>query len=67
MKSWLAKRDRKGAYNNILQEIRLDDKENYRRYLRMNTETIEELIRPVTPLIKKELRDCENRYLLKIN
>ena len=39
MKDWLRKRDTKGAYNNILPELRLNDHENFRKYLRMNTET----------------------------
>ena len=54
MKSWLAERERKGAYNNILQELRLDDQENFRRYIRMNTDTFEELRRLVAPLIQKK-------------
>jgi hypothetical protein len=54
VKNWLAERENKGAYNNIIQELRLDDQENYRRYLRMNTETFEELVRLVTPMIKKK-------------
>ena len=36
VKKWLMKRDKKSAYNTILQELRLDDKANFRRYLRMN-------------------------------
>ena len=48
MKDWLRKRDTKGAYVNILQELRLNDHENFRKYLhhenfrkylRLNTET----------------------------
>ena len=39
MKDWLRKRDTKGAYVNILQELRLNVHENFRKYLRMNTET----------------------------
>ena len=39
MKDWLCKRDAKGAYLNILQELRLNNHENFRKYLRMNTET----------------------------
>ena len=40
-KSWLLNRDGKSVYNNILEELRCNDQENYRRYLRMNTETFE--------------------------
>lgn len=54
VKTWLLQRDIKGAYNNIIQELRLEDMENYRRYLRMNTETFEELLNRVTPLLKKQ-------------
>ena len=39
MKDWLRKTDTKGAYVNILQELRLNDHENFRKYLRMNKET----------------------------
>ena len=38
MKDWLRKRDTKGAYVNILQELRLNNHVNFRKYLRMNTE-----------------------------
>ena len=52
VKKWLAARDDKGAYNNIIQELRLDDVESYRRYLRMNTETFEELLLNISPKFK---------------
>ena len=55
MKSWLINRDTKSAYNTILQEeFRLDDRENFRRYLRMNTGIFDELVRLVTPMIEKK-------------
>ena len=38
-KGWLANGARKGAYRNILRELKLTDKENYRRYLRMDEAT----------------------------
>ena len=51
---WLAARDKKSAYNNILQELRLDDKDYFRRYLRMNTVVFDELVRLVRPMIGKK-------------
>ena len=39
MKPWLKNRLRTSAYQNIFQELRLKDSEEFRRYLRMNTET----------------------------
>ena len=41
VKNWLKKREEKSAYNNILQELRLEDEEHFRKYLRMNTATFE--------------------------
>ena len=54
VKKWLAARDDKGAYNNIIQELRLDDVGSYRRYLRMNTETFEELLLNISPKLEKQ-------------
>ena len=34
---WLLKRNERGAHNGILNELRLTDKEDFRKYLRMNT------------------------------
>ena len=39
MKPWLKNRLRTSAYQNIFQELRLKDNEEFGRYLRMNTET----------------------------
>ena len=36
-KTWLRRRDEKSVYNNIIAELRLEDKEHFRYYLRMNT------------------------------
>ena len=38
-KPWLKNRLRTSAYQNIFRELRLKDKEEFRRYLRMKTET----------------------------
>ena len=39
MKDWLRERGTKGAYANILQELYLNDHENFTKYLRINTDT----------------------------
>ena len=39
-RSWLKRSDR-GVYRQLLEELRLEDPENYRRYLRMDTSTFE--------------------------
>ena len=39
IKPWLKNRLRTSAYQNVFQEIRLKDNEEFRRYPRMNTQT----------------------------
>ena len=39
MKPWLKNRVQQSAYSNIFQELRLRDQEEFRKYLRMNTNT----------------------------
>ena len=41
VKPWLANRQYKSAFNNIFAELRLRDQEEFRKYLRMNTEAYE--------------------------
>ena len=41
MKDWLRERDTKGAYGKILQELRLNDHENFRKYFRLNVGTFQ--------------------------
>ena len=38
VKDWLRERPAKGAYQTILVEMKLSDAENFRSFLRMNTE-----------------------------
>ena len=40
IRTWLARRDERGVYNNLIQEMRLEDRESFRRYLRMNTQLL---------------------------
>ena len=41
MKDWLHERDTKEAYAKILQELRLNDHDNFWKYLRMNLDTFQ--------------------------
>ena len=56
MKTWLARRNEKGVYNNLINEMRLEDAESFRRYLRMNTESFEHLLELVTPGLEKTFK-----------
>ena len=57
VKKWLLARENKSVYNNLFQELRVDDAESYRRYLRMNTDTLQELLQSVTPKLEKRGND----------
>ena len=54
VRNWLARREEKRVYNNLIQEMRLEDSESFRRYLRMNTATFERLLELVTPFVQKQ-------------
>ena len=41
VKEWFLRREERGAYNMIMQELRLQDAESFRKYLRMNTTVYE--------------------------
>ena len=39
VREWLLKRDEMGAYNNIVEQLRLSDEFEYRKYFRMNEDS----------------------------
>ena len=41
VKKWLLERQKKGAYKGIVSDLRLTDPEDFRKFLRMNTETFQ--------------------------
>ena len=53
-KKWLAERNSRSVYHDILQELRVQDAENYRKYLRMNIATFEFLLERSRTLITKQ-------------
>jgi len=40
-REWLRRRTERGVYRQLLEELRLEDEENYRRYLRMDAKTFQ--------------------------
>ena len=44
VKKWILQREEKGAYHNLLQELRLQDQDSYRNFLRMDVHAFEELL-----------------------
>ena len=41
VRSWIRKRDSKGAYYLFINDLRLTDKQDFRKYLLMNTSTFQ--------------------------
>ena len=54
VKPWIKERKVKGAYNALVCELSLTDREDYRRFMRMNPETFHELLEKVRPFIEKK-------------
>ena len=43
-KAWILLREEQGAYHNLIQELRLQDVDSYRNFLRMDVHAFEELL-----------------------
>ena len=56
---WLVKRNERGASNGILNELRLTNKEDFRKYLRMNTSTFEVKLKSCKFLENLYVQECK--------
>ena len=54
MRNWLSERREKGEYDLLLNQLRLEDAEGFRRYLRMNSVAFAKLMELVGPRITKQ-------------
>ena len=54
MRPWLARKNATGADNGLMREISVEDPQQFRIFLRMRADNLEEIIRPVGPLISKK-------------
>ena len=52
----MRKRDSKGAYYSIINDLKLTDKEDFRKYLRMNTSTFQVILQVAHCLSKSSLQ-----------
>ena len=55
VRRFLKKREEKGAFNSLIPELRMFDREYFYRYLRMSPERLEHLLTLVGPLIIKKV------------
>lgn len=51
---WLQSRSTRGAYNSLLQELKLTDVNGYRNFLRMNETSFNLLCEKVKPLLQRQ-------------
>ena len=54
VRPWIGRRDQKGAFKNLVQELRDEDKAAYKNYFRMDEASFQELLQKVNPLIEKK-------------
>ncbi|GFQ64629.1 protein ALP1-like [Trichonephila clavata] len=52
-RKWLQRREQLGCYENLMKGLALEDSEGYRRLLRMDVSTFEELVALVSPSIER--------------
>lgn len=53
IKPWLERRMAKGAFENLLTELRMEDRDQFFYFIRMDSTTFEYLLEKVAPIIKK--------------
>ena len=61
VKPWLSRRSEFGVYNNIFQELRLEEKFEYKTFLRMAVEDFDELRQ------QNKLHRCVTQFQLNLN
>ncbi|KAJ8353296.1 hypothetical protein SKAU_G00208630 [Synaphobranchus kaupii] len=54
VRSWLLKRQEKGCFHTLLDELHHEDPTHYRSWLRLDEDCFKQLLDMVTPLIKRE-------------
>ena len=61
VRPWIARRKSDGAFYTIFQELKQEDAEGFRSYVRLNTTSLEKLVELLPPsLLKKDIfmREC---------
>ncbi|KAK9702578.1 hypothetical protein QE152_g29854 [Popillia japonica] len=54
MKDWFKKRDETNTHENLLRELKLSEPTDFRNFLRLDGTLFDELLRLVTPEIRKQ-------------
>ncbi len=53
-REWIRKRDRHGAYHQLLQELKLCDRNAYKNFLRIDEAIFETILELVSPIISRQ-------------
>ena len=53
-RKWIKRREEKGYFNNIVEELRAEDTASYREMMRMDYETFQDILTAITPTISKK-------------
>lgn len=64
-RTWLQKRAEKGAFNQIVQELRVEDAVEYKRFFRMSEQKFKDLLEKIQDCLKRE--DTMMRSSIKPN
>ena len=64
VREWIQSREERGAYHQLLQELRLNDTTSYHNFLRMDAATFDELLQKVGFVLHIGTLFCAKQYLL---
>ena len=65
VRPWLARRNAMGAYNNLMQEMIVEDPQQFRIFTRMSASNLEDVLRLVGPIIAKTDTNMKNAISAK--
>ena len=54
IREWLARRELHGAYENLLNELNKEDREEHKNFMRIYSELFNEMVERLTPILKKK-------------
>jgi len=54
IKNWVRRRDRQGAYTQLIRELQLEDSQQFRNFTRMSTVEVQRLVNMLGPVIGKQ-------------
>jgi hypothetical protein len=56
VKNWVRRRDRQGAYKQLISELQLEDAQQFRNFTRMSSVEVQSLVNMLGPVTGKQIR-----------